>query len=1648
MINKNKSIQNGKYDILFLQAEILAKDFSLYPELGELCLTKDIQGLLSEEDIENNLERLQKLDIDRYIDETIRPTESKNRKSGKSILKKIWGKPEREESYGPLYMCEYDLDFEPEIRRVGFIVQDRHVKNGVWAPKHHTLAIKKVRECAKYSMPIVTCIDTPGASANEDANIHNQAHSISNLIAEMSQVDVPSVGIILGNGYSGGAIPLATTNSIFAVRDAVFNTIQPPGLAAIVRRYGLSWQECAKYVGVSSFELFKQGYIDGIIDYVPGETDEKLDNFRKTILSSIQTIETYTKKFIQTNEHIVNHYQKSVQRFIQPSKKLHSIQNVSDLSLAISPTEYPNVFGIGYRHLRYLTLRKRITSIHIGQYGILAKAEIPKGELEERTRRECQHAFFSWIQNPDKIIYDETLQRSWKNYKAKKENLIQPHGWISRHIFGEPQHNYENARFELLFSFGFYLFNRWKTQAQENFLSLISYLENYRESYFLFRVGDLLNIKKFLMILRKAATPLDKFLLEHFSYKFKKFLSEENFQEHAQHELLFNLTFELNQIIQEKLIYTTELFSHITIPKTLLDNINNDADKIISNNRKLLEVAYPNLIKPREIVSNIKKKDLSILDIIINKKFREDFIKESQYFVLFNDVYNTIVTKLGTVAYEASKHKHLSQETITNLIESAFEKAAQNFSSKQDGSNGDQKLDHSELKKRFFTWIKYFTHHTHCRKLLKSVEEWKKNEYPRISDTLFVIVTNFFEKLLPELFYAQSEGRKYKGKINPKRIGRKKDFWYRLTIAYNDLLIHNILLEEKKKNRITPSYIIDRFFNNFVTLNDSIITADPAQFPGFRSSIEKSLSNKITPCGVITGIGDFKTEKSSYKVGAIISNIDFQAGAFDMASAEKVCKLLVECAIRRIPIVGFISSGGMQTKEGAGSLFSMAIINDRFTRFIRDNDLPIVIFGFGDCTGGAQASFVTHPVVQTYYFSGTNMPFAGQIVVPSYLPTTATLSNYLSVRPGSMQGLVKHPFRDALDKKLQSVDPNIPLPTESVEQVMQKIMDGIFLSKTEKKPLQKIPALKKKDIMGPVKRVLIHARGCTAVKVITTAQRMGIEVVLVQSDPDMDSLTVDILSEKDQVVCIGGNTPEESYLNALSVLKVAENENVDALHPGIGFLSENSRFAELCKNHRINFIGPSIHSLEIMGNKSNAIHTAMSIGVPVVPGSHGVIIESEKAAQFADSVGFPVLLKAVHGGGGKGIQVVESSSQIHDVFKLISKEAKSAFGNGEVYLEKYITTFRHIEVQVLRDCFGHAKILGLRDCSVQRNNQKIIEESGSLLLTDSLKEKAFCWAERIVEKIDYVGAGTVEFIFDLTSQELYFMEMNTRLQVEHPVTEMVSGIDIIETQFQIAGKESIADMKIQENGYAMEVRINAEKAVYDSKGEISFQPTPGTVTKYEFPEDDSILAISMIAEGKKVSPFYDNLVIQLICHGTTRRDTIQKLRDYLEKVSIEGICTNIPLLKKILSDTGFIEGKYSTEYLTHFLKTIDTKEFIEEIEIFSNMKKVNVDQNSLKIEGTDEIRVLSPSSGVFYASPTPQEDDFVKVGDAVSVDDTLCLLEAMKLFTPFSLGMYNTKNDTLYPNERKYKVVRVHNVSGQQVNMGDLLFVIKPEPTS
>ena len=1621
-------------DRLFLIAENLAQDFSRLPTI-EADAYGGMRGLVSRSSIARKLSALDAMDIDTYIETVVEPAEKQGRPPAPSVIQAL-GSIIEEESDGPFYCATVAMDFDGEERLIGFIAQDRSIQNGTWMPQHHLAAVAFVEKCSKRAMPIVSLMDTPGAASDAEANRGNQAHSISRLIAEMSNVDVPNVGIIFGLGYSGGAIPLAASNIILSVRDGVFSTIQPKSLASIARRLNLSWQECAKHVGVSPYELMQQGNIDGIIDYAPGDDGHRLENLRLAIVSGILAVEQSTKTFVAENPYILDHYRRSLLRYLEPSERLQKVQASASLKLSRNPTEYLNVFGVTFRYLRYLRVRRRIKATTRQQYGRLAQSELPEGELGARSDRERRRIFLRWVQDPDKLIYDDTLNRAWKGYTEKKRAVHEERTRVQQFFLGEPRKNYEDARNHLLASVGMYLYNRWKSEASGNLRTLKQYIEDYEDTRHLIRVGEILDPVALVGAMRRDRD-VGSTLRERFTHEGKKLLAMQNLSARSDSQLRSQLSTELNLAMTEGPI------DRVVEATPRNDNeLGRRETSYIVANRRVVQERFNDHIAPSRVEgAPFADSDRTVLDVLLESELRDDFVTEIENMLLFDSVYDQVLESLDSIAEEAERSKALAQDSVRALIERTLERAEREVRSS--GVNQGITTDAALQQQQFFDWYLRVLHTPKSSDFFRAVEEWKKTAFPHVSDTLVVVVTFFFERLLVSHVQAVREGRRYDGRISPRNIGRKKDFWNRLNIAYRDLLIQNALLQFKARRGTGYKAFVEQFFDDFEEHHRDSLSTDPCQFPGLRISIESALDQDSPPCGVIAGVGTFRNENGGLRVGTVISNPDFQAGAFDMASAEKFCKLLVTCAEQNLPVVCFISSGGMQTKEGAGSLFSMAAINDRITRFVRDFDLPVIIFGHGDCTGGAQASFVTHPLVQTYYFSGTSMPFAGQIVVQSNLPSDSILSNYLVDVPGAMQGLVRHPFYEDLDDELRRIDPDIPVPSESVVEVVNRVMSGILSQERPMVTSAPMP-VDTDDLYRPVKRVLIHARGCTAAKLIRVAQREAIEVVLVQSDPDMESVAVDLLGKADSVICIGGNTPDESYLNAKSVIAVAEHEHVDALHPGIGFLSESSRFAELVRSRGINFIGPPVSSMEAMGNKSNAINTALRLNVPVVPGSHGIVTDAEKAGDLAEHIGYPLLIKAVHGGGGKGIQVVEDENAFHELFQRVSVEARAAFGNGDVYLEKFVTSLRHIEAQLLRDRYGNTRVLGIRDCSVQRDKQKVIEESGSTLLPDALLDSVVKHTEAIASEVDYVGAGTVEFIYDLDADEVYFMEMNTRLQVEHPVTEYVSGVDIVAEQFRIAGGGDIADLKVGEDGYAIEARVNAERIVRLQDGTLAFRPSAGTIDVCRMPEEKDVDVITTAGEGKFVSPYYDSMLAQIVVHAKDRDTAASKLEAYLGRVEIAGICTNIPLVRAILKDPKFLKGEYDTNYLPDLLERVDADALIDEIDTASGHTGIAIGAESIRIDGSDELKVLSPTTGIFYSTPSPAEPEYIVEGDRIGLTDTLCQLEAFKIFTPMCIADFNTGDAHLYEPGCEYEVVRTNVASGQQVNVGDLLFVIRP----
>lgn len=439
-------------------------------------------------------------------------------------------------------------------------------------------------------------------------------------------------------------------------------------------------------------------------------------------------------------------------------------------------------------------------------------------------------------------------------------------------------------------------------------------------------------------------------------------------------------------------------------------------------------------------------------------------------------------------------------------------------------------------------------------------------------------------------------------------------------------------------------------------------------------------------------------------------------------------------------------------------------------------------------------------------------------------------------------------------------------------------------------------------------KVLIANRGEIAVRIIRACRELGIRTVAVYSEADKEAMHTELA---DEAVCIGPSKASESYLNKQQILSAAVLTKAEAIHPGFGFLSENSQFAEMCEACHITFIGPKSQTIDEMGNKIHARQLMKKAGVPVIPGSDGAIVDVKQALEIANQVGYPVMLKAAAGGGGKGIRKVLSEAELPSAFASAQQEAKAAFGNDEMYLEKIIYPARHIEVQILGDKYGNVLHFGERDCSLQRNNQKVLEESPSVVISETNREKLGKIAVKAAKAVSYENAGTIEFLMDLSGQ-FYFMEMNTRIQVEHPITEMVTGVDLVKKQIEVAAGEKLTikqeDIKLR--GHAIECRINAENPAFH------FAPSPGKIENLLLPSGGMGLRVdSAMYSGYAIPPFYDSMIAKIIVHGQTRFEALMKMQRALGELVTDGVTTNAEFQMDLISHPNVIAGDYDTSFL-------------------------------------------------------------------------------------------------------------------------------------
>ena len=446
--------------------------------------------------------------------------------------------------------------------------------------------------------------------------------------------------------------------------------------------------------------------------------------------------------------------------------------------------------------------------------------------------------------------------------------------------------------------------------------------------------------------------------------------------------------------------------------------------------------------------------------------------------------------------------------------------------------------------------------------------------------------------------------------------------------------------------------------------------------------------------------------------------------------------------------------------------------------------------------------------------------------------------------------------------------------------------------------------------MARIKKVLVANRGEIAIRVMRTCKELGLGTVAVYSEADRSALHTRFA---DEAYCVGPAPSRESYLVIDNILEAAKKSGADAIHPGYGFLSESAYLAEICEACNIRFIGPGPQAIRLMGDKSRAKKAMAKAGVPIVPGSNGIVEDEEKAVRIARDIGFPVILKASAGGGGRGMRIVRQAADVAQSYRAAQAEAQAAFGVPDVYIEKYVEAPRHIEIQVMADSKGNVVHLGERECSIQRRHQKVIEEAPSVVVSEKLRRRMGKTAVEAAAAVQYVSAGTIEFLLDKDGS-FYFMEMNTRIQVEHGVTELVTSRDLVKEQINVASGQplSFSQKEVALEGHALECRINAEDPV-------SFVPSPGTIRHFFQPGGPGVRVDTFAHEGCEISPYYDSMIAKLMTHGRTRDEAIARMKRSLDVMVVEGIRTNIPMHRRILDDPDFVAGRFDTRFMERFL---------------------------------------------------------------------------------------------------------------------------------
>lgn len=1438
----------------------------------------------------------------------IENTSSKNRKQRVCALEAILSlgenKVEIVENIGPLVLAYVKLnnpDNPTESRKIAVIAQnndgERETRHGALYPEEHTKALEFLNYIDSQGIPLLSITDTPGAKADEKANLNLQSRSISWLISRCTELGVPHLNFNLGEGGSGGAIALFGHLSYMA-QESWFNTIVPVA-AQKIQREGLSLQECIKLAGLDPISLMKSGIKNGVVA-LQGRQEE------------LQSGE-FGKKFGIFIWYGLQEIEKSIQ--VKTEELEGQIASLS------------------------ASQRKELLSILSNfqkEGGTPASADVPSAYQAGRQRREK-------FEDPlvEKLEGTPILLKRYATYLLMQSKLDRLLSFSTVEEFQKKNHIQEVSNNQTLkipeTKNTFEVLHQW-----QEFVTKLSVTELSRES------------RQYLRKYQGLSETGDRTWTQTLANKLGQYFNRGEGAEIA------------NEIVDALIFQSIQFFG---------DQAANLLDALATKT------------KLEEVIQDFPETDDSKL-VYWLRHFSQRFEKKLPAWLLCNQmVENTNVNKQGReIVLEGDKIKNIAD--IVAIV---------------------GKLLGSE-KKDFCQWLqKSEKHRIALWQLLQN--RFKYSGKPNCFPPLFYY--GFRKQADPNLDLNQvlQECRVYGGAEGIHR------FW----LTFEDLVRTNQIREKiKQTSKISPEVILKLPFfkeGSFTETHSNLICANSNQYPGLNQVIKKSIETGDTPSSIITGEIIITLNKKNQKIKIVLSNPSFQAGSIDMAAGEKIKRTLIEASETDTPIVMFLNTGGMNVKEGAQSLMSMAVMNQAVISYYYKTNRKPLLFGYGNLMGGTDASLFNSPYVDNYLLENTNQLFAGQEVVPEYLPLSCRMSNLTSVNSEKMQGLVVNTFIEKIRKYLQYLLPEALWAELTLEDVLG---EKIFNFQIEKKKHRE--HLNENREKYNFQKVAIINRGEIAVDSMQTLIKMKKKGVLLCSTADLNAYATRFAQENGfEVICLGGDQSNESYLNIENILAALRLNKVDAVMVGYGFLSENKLFAEKCLASQIVPIMPPPAILAKFGDKEKARQVAIEAEVPVVPGSPHFSNFSTETQKTASQIGYPLIVKAILGGGGKGMRIIEKESDLEKLCKEASREAQASFGNGNFYLEKYLPSVRHIEAQVVRDRFGNSQVLDLRDCSLQRNHQKIIEETA--VLSDEVKTQIYTYAEKLLDFSGYTGIGTIEFLYNPATEEVYFMEVNPRIQVERKVSELrFQNIDLLKTQIQIAQGEKIQKEKLKNKvgvNHTMQVRINAVNP------KDNFTASPGRITQLDLSalKDISGLVIQQsVEEGDQVTSFYDSNILLLIAEGSSREIVIEKLRTALEKISLEGIYTNLEFIKACLNNNIFLTNQHDTHFIDKqgksFLKNLPDQKIPPKSEF------------AIELEPGQEF-VLATIPGVFMRGISALP--FVTEGDIVTENTQIAYTEAMKMQTTI-----------VWPGPGKAKVIEVIATNGKSVQPGEPLFIIEP----